>query len=137
METRTHRRCLDLAEQRAQKPASYVAVNRGDAPRVISEAASRLEATYESPFQAHATMEPMNTTVDVRGGAVEVWSPTQFADEIQREIATLSGLPQNKITVHTTFSGGSFGRRYQWDYRSGSLASSEGDVAAGATVVDA
>jgi isoquinoline 1-oxidoreductase beta subunit len=83
-------------------------------------AAQTVEATYESPFQAHATMEPMNTTVHVRpgdeGGEVEVWSPTQFAAEVQAAIAKLAGLPPEKVIVHMTLSGGSFGRRYQWDY---------------------
>src|SRR5262249_6463218 len=58
----------------------------------------------------------MNTTVHVRDGEIEVWSPTQFADEIQSEIAELSGLSADKVIVHMTLSGGSFGRRYQWDY---------------------
>src|SRR5258708_23248787 len=61
-------------------------------------------------------MEPMNTTVHVRDEDIEVWSPTQFADEIQSEIAALSGIPLDRVNVHMTFSGGSFGRRYQWDY---------------------
>jgi isoquinoline 1-oxidoreductase beta subunit len=45
-----------------------------------------------------------------------VWSPTQIAAETQASIVRLSGLPANKVTVHTTLSGGSFGRRAQWDY---------------------
>ena len=82
----------------------------------MAGAAKKLEALYESPFQAHATMEPMNTTVHVRDDEIEVWSPTQFADEVQAEIAALSGYPAENVTVHMTLSGGSFGRRYQWDY---------------------
>jgi isoquinoline 1-oxidoreductase beta subunit len=101
---------------RADGPATYVAIKRGDAPAALGQAAKTLEATYESPFQAHATMEPMNTTVHVRPGEIEVWSPTQFAAEVQSEIAALSGLPADKVIVHMTLSGGSFGRRYQWDY---------------------
>jgi isoquinoline 1-oxidoreductase beta subunit len=100
----------------ANAPAMFVAVNRGDALSAMGTADRSFSASYESPFQAHATMEPMNTTVHVRDKAIEVWSPTQFADEIQREIAELSGHPLDKVIVHMTFSGGSFGRRYQWDY---------------------
>ncbi|HEX3949510.1 MAG TPA: molybdopterin cofactor-binding domain-containing protein [Steroidobacteraceae bacterium] len=100
----------------ANAPAMFVAVNRGDAPSAIGAADRIFSASYESPFQAHATMEPMNTTVHVRDKAIEVWSPTQFADEIQREISELSGYSVDKVIVHMTFSGGSFGRRYQWDY---------------------
>jgi isoquinoline 1-oxidoreductase beta subunit len=104
------------ARQRAADPATYVAVDRGDAPAALGSAVTRVEACYESPFQAHATMEPMNTTVHVRDEDIEVWSPTQFADEIQSEIAALSGYRPDRVIVHMTFSGGSFGRRYQWDY---------------------
>jgi isoquinoline 1-oxidoreductase beta subunit len=105
-----------LVLQRAAAPPTFIAVDRGDAVSMLAEPAKIIEASYESPFQAHATMEPMNTTVHVRDGGIEVWSPTQFADEVQSEIATLSGLPSDRVIVHMTLSGGSFGRRYQWDY---------------------
>jgi len=105
-----------LVAQKAVASPSFIAVDRGDALEAISGSGSVIEAFYESPFQAHATMEPMNTTVDVREREIEVWSPTQFADEIQSEIAALSGFPLDKVIVHMTLSGGSFGRRYQWDY---------------------
>ena len=104
------------AVDRASGPPLFVALDRGDALKTLGHAARSVKASYESPFQAHATMEPMNTTVHVRDNGIEVWSPTQFADEIQKEIAELSGFPPDKVTVHMTLSGGSFGRRYQWDY---------------------
>jgi isoquinoline 1-oxidoreductase subunit beta len=102
--------------QQADAPPTFVAADRGDASEALKDAVKRVDATYESPFQAHATLEPMNTTVHVREAEIEVWSPTQFADEVQSEIAALSGLPRDKVIVHMTLSGGSFGRRYQWDY---------------------
>jgi isoquinoline 1-oxidoreductase beta subunit len=108
------------AEAQLAGPPSHVAIARGDAPAILAAAGQTFEATYESPFQAHATLEPMNTTVHVRpgeaGGEVEVWSPTQFAAEVQAAIAGLAGVPIEKVIVHMTLSGGSFGRRYQWDY---------------------
>ena len=94
----------------------HTPMHRGNAPGAVRASATQFEAVYESPFQAHATMEPMNTTIDVRADTIEVWSPTQFADEVQREIAELSRRPLEQIVVHMTLSGGSFGRRYQWDY---------------------
>lgn len=100
----------------ALAPPSFVAVDRGDALKALSKAPRTTEATYELPFVAHATMEPMNTTVHVRDGSIEVWSPTQIGEIAQAEIAQLSGLPRDRVTVHMTFCGGSFGRRYQWDY---------------------
>jgi isoquinoline 1-oxidoreductase subunit beta len=102
--------------ERAEGPPTFIAVERGDAEALLKGMGKKIEAFYESPFQAHATMEPMNTTVHVRDDAIEVWSPTQFADEVQSEIANLSGRPLDSVTVHMTLSGGSFGRRYQWDY---------------------
>jgi isoquinoline 1-oxidoreductase beta subunit len=105
-----------LVVQRAVAPPTFIAIDRGDALDILADPVKKVEASYESPFQAHATMEPMNTTVHVRDNEIEVWSPTQFADEVQDEIAKLSGSPLDKVTVHMTLAGGSFGRRYQWDY---------------------
>lgn len=103
-------------ERQAIAPPTYIAVDRGDASKALDKAAKRIEATYEMPFTPHATMEPMNTTAHVRDGEIELWTPTQWANVIQDEISTLSGLPKNKVIVHMTLSGGSFGRRAQWDY---------------------
>jgi len=100
----------------AAAPPSFVAVNRGDALKVLEQNAKNIEAHYELPFQAHATMEPMNTTIHVRKDAIEVWSPTQIGGRLQEEIALLSGLSAQQVIVHMTLCGGSFGRRYQWDY---------------------
>lgn len=105
-----------LVVQRAVAPPTFVAIDRGDALDILADPVKKVDACYESPFQAHATMEPMNTTVHVRYDEIEVWSPTQFADEVQAEIARLSGFPLDKVIVHMMLSGGSFGRRYQWDY---------------------
>jgi isoquinoline 1-oxidoreductase subunit beta len=101
--------------QRAVAAPTFIALDRGDALEILADPVKKVEASYESPFQAHATMEPMNTTVHVQDNEIEVWSPTQFADEVQAEIAKLSGFPGDKVNVHMMLSGGSFGRRYQWD----------------------
>jgi isoquinoline 1-oxidoreductase beta subunit len=114
-EESTDRLRVALAE-RAAGPPTYVMVDRGDTAESLRGAWRVISASYESPFQAHATMEPMNTTVQVRDDAIEVWSPTQFAAEAQSEIAELSQRPAHGVVVHMMLSGGSFGRRYQWDY---------------------
>lgn len=103
-------------EQQAIGPPTFIAVDRGDTVKALDSAAKKIEATYELPFAAHATMEPMNTIAHVRDGEIEIWSPTQWANVIQDEIATLAGVAKNKVIVHMTLSGGSFGRRAQWDY---------------------
>jgi isoquinoline 1-oxidoreductase beta subunit len=90
--------------------------NDGDVDAVLSNGAKRVEATYEFPFLAHATMEPMNITVHARAGEAEVWAPTQSPDWVQRTVATILDLKPEKVVVHTTLMGGGFGRRYMADY---------------------
>lgn len=100
----------------ASAEPQFVVVNQGNALSALASTTHKIEATYEFPLQAHATMEPMNTTVHVRENEIEVWSPTQIGNIVQEEIAALSGLPAERVTVHMMLCGGSFGRRYQWDY---------------------
>jgi isoquinoline 1-oxidoreductase subunit beta len=78
----------------------------------IVPAAKRLESVYEFPFLAHATMEPMNITVRLEGGRCEIWSPTQAGGGTQETVAKLLGLQKVNVTVHVTFMGGGFGRRF-------------------------
>lgn len=99
----------------AGKPGKRIR-NDGDVDAALSKAAKRVEATYEFPFQAHATMEPMNITVHARTGEAEVWAPTQSPDWVQRTVAKVLDLKPEKVIVHTTFMGGAFGRRYMADY---------------------
>jgi isoquinoline 1-oxidoreductase beta subunit len=104
-----------MIRQSAAEPTA-IAAEQGNAPGVRSATAQRVDATYELPFQAHATMEPMNATVDVRPDGTEVWSSTQIGADCQSVIARLAHVPPEKVTVHMMLCGGSFGRRYQWDY---------------------
>jgi isoquinoline 1-oxidoreductase beta subunit len=90
--------------------------NDGNVDAVLSNGAKRVEATYEFPFLAHATMEPMNITVHARSGEAEVWAPTQSPDWVQRTVAKVLDLKPEKVIVHTTLMGGAFGRRYMADY---------------------
>jgi isoquinoline 1-oxidoreductase subunit beta len=102
-------------ERIAGQPGKVVR-NEGDTQAALAGAGGKVEAVYELPFQAHATMEPMNCTVDVREDRAEAWSPTQAPDWTRSAIAQATGLPQPAITVHTTLMGGGFGRRYQADF---------------------
>ena len=99
----------------AGKPGKAVR-NDGDADTVLASAAQKIEATYEFPFAAHATMEPMNCTVHIRPDSAEAWVPTQAPQWAQDVIAGVSKLPKEKIVVHTTLMGGGFGRRYMGDF---------------------
>jgi isoquinoline 1-oxidoreductase subunit beta len=73
--------------------------------------AATLEAEYELPYLAHATMEPLNCAVKLSDGAGEVWLGTQFQQIDQEAAAQVAGLKPEQITLHTTFLGGGFGRR--------------------------
>jgi isoquinoline 1-oxidoreductase subunit beta len=88
----------------------------GDAEAALEKASKKVEAAYELPFQAHATMEPMNCTADVRADRAELWAPTQSPDWIQGTVAQLLGLKPPAVNVHTTLMGGGFGRRYHTDF---------------------
>ncbi len=74
-----------------------------------------LEAAYELPFLAHATMEPMNCTVHVTPTACEVWVGSQVLSRAQAIAAKVTGLPLDKVTVHNHLIGGGFGRRLEVD----------------------
>ncbi len=101
--------------ENAGKPGKTVR-NDGDADAAIISATKKVEATYEFPFAAHATMEPMNCTVHIRPDSAEAWVPTQAPQWAQDVVAGVSKLPKDKITVHTTLMGGGFGRRYMADF---------------------
>jgi isoquinoline 1-oxidoreductase subunit beta len=77
---------------------------------------TKLEATYQIPFQAHATMEPMNCTAHIADGRCEIWAPTQGMELAQAVAAQVTGLPSELITIHRTLLGGGFGRRLLADF---------------------
>jgi isoquinoline 1-oxidoreductase beta subunit len=101
--------------ENAAKPGKAVR-NEGDADAAIAGAAKKVEATYEFPFAAHATMEPMNCTVHIRPDGAEAWVPTQAPQWAQDIIVGISKLPRESVIVHTTLMGGGFGRRYMGDF---------------------
>lgn len=101
-----------LSEYRAlaRKPGDS-ARNDGDVEQALRTAARTLEATYEFPFLAHASMEPMNCVVRIGKDECEVWNGDQLQTGDQLAVARLLGLPQQNVKIHTLYAGGSFGRR--------------------------
>src|SRR5690606_777869 len=73
-------------------------------------------AEYAVPYLAHATMEPMNATVWFHDGGCEAWVPSQGPDMARQAICDLSGLPRERVQVHSTYAGGGFGRRATVEY---------------------
>ncbi|TNE82467.1 MAG: xanthine dehydrogenase family protein molybdopterin-binding subunit [Gammaproteobacteria bacterium] len=90
--------------------------SEGDFDDALESASRVVEAEYEQPYLAHATMEPMNATVWYRGDHAEVWAPTQGPDLGRIAVARHTDLSPDDVTVHTTFLGGGFGRRLVQDY---------------------
>lgn len=93
-----------------------VARKTGDAPSALQSAAKKVEAAYETPFLAHAPMEPLNCVAHVRADACEVWASTQGQSAARDEAVRITGLAPDKVKVYTEFMGGGFGRRARADY---------------------
>jgi len=113
-----------LLAETAQKPGAQ-ARHDGDPDVALAGAANKVDATYELPFLAHATMEPMNCTAHVRADAVDIWAPTQFQFGAQGLGAKIGGVAPEKVNVHTTYLGGGFGRRFEMDFIQEALETSK------------
>ena len=101
--------------EKATLNSGAVAQNIGNTDGAMAGAATKVEATYQVPFLAHAAMEPMNCTVHVRKDGCEVWVGSQVVARAQATAAEVTGLPLDKIVVHNHLIGGGFGRRLEID----------------------
>ena len=88
----------------------------GDFDAALQSASSTVAATYEFPYLAHASMEPLHYLADVRADRAELWGSTQVPGNCAARVAEITKLPRNAITVHLPRSGGGFGRRLMDDY---------------------
>ncbi|HEX4555630.1 MAG TPA: xanthine dehydrogenase family protein molybdopterin-binding subunit [Xanthobacteraceae bacterium] len=101
--------------EKATIDPGVVAQNIGDVDAAMAGAATKLEAIYQVPFLAHATMEPMNCTIHVRPDGCEIWVGNQAIARAQAAAAKVTGLPLDKVVVHNHLIGGGFGRRLESD----------------------
>src|SRR5215510_1615508 len=92
-----------------------VANEKGDALTALKSAAKVVEADYEVPYLAHATMEPMNCTAQVTPERADLWLGTQNPEGALTAAAELLGVAPDNVYVHTCFLGGGFGRRFYND----------------------
>ena len=102
-------------ETALQKPG-VVGRKDGDVAKAMAGAAMKVEAVYQVPFLAHATMEPMNCTVHVRQDGCDVWVGSQVVSRAQATAAEVTGLPLEQVQVFNHFLGGGFGRRLEVDF---------------------
>jgi isoquinoline 1-oxidoreductase beta subunit len=100
----------------AAKAQGLVARKDGNASKALMTAARRIDATYEVPMLAHATMEPPNCLIHVRSDGCEVWVGTQVPTFAQQAVAAVTGLSPDKVKIHNQYLGGGFGRRLEVDF---------------------
>jgi isoquinoline 1-oxidoreductase beta subunit len=100
----------------AAKEPGPVARKEGDVVKTLGGAAKTMDAVYEVPFLAHATMEPMNCTAHVRKDNCEIWVGTQNQTGTQRTAMRITGFPREAVKVNTLLLGGGFGRRGGQDF---------------------
>ncbi|WP_291737848.1 molybdopterin cofactor-binding domain-containing protein, partial [Leisingera sp. F5] len=87
----------------------------GDAD-MLPDGATELTADYQVPYLAHATMEPMNATALLQDGKLTLWCGNQMPTFVQMKCAEEAGLESDQVEVNTTYLGGGFGRRAEFDY---------------------
>lgn len=107
---------LDSAAQRQDyraraARAGHALRNDGDAVAALGKASSVIEAVYEVPYLAHASMEPMNCVAQVGKDACELWYGAQSLTSDQAKVAALLGIEPAQVKINQLFAGGSFGRR--------------------------
>jgi isoquinoline 1-oxidoreductase beta subunit len=98
----------------ASEKDGAIAKSRGDIAKGLATG-DKFEASFELPFLAHATMEPVNATVHLKPDSCEVWTGTQIMTRVQSEAAKAAGLPVEKVTVYQHLLGGGFGRKLEPD----------------------
>ncbi|MEO5889426.1 MAG: molybdopterin cofactor-binding domain-containing protein [Ferruginibacter sp.] len=82
----------------------------------FQKAGKKIEAVYETPYESHSCMEPLNCIAYVQGDKCEVWGPIQAPDWVQSDISGRLKVPVENVTVNMTFLGGGFGRKAFTDY---------------------
>ncbi|MDO7744188.1 MAG: xanthine dehydrogenase family protein molybdopterin-binding subunit, partial [Pedobacter sp.] len=89
---------------------------QGDPTEIISKSDNKLDVVYETPYQSHSCMEPVNCIAHFQGDKVEIWGPVQAPNWIQDYVSKKMGLEREKVIVNMTFLGGGFGRKAMPDY---------------------
>lgn len=93
-----------------------VARQFGKPKEILNSAENKITSAYLLPYLAHANMEPMNCTVQLKRDGIDIWIPTQAQTSVLEVAKKLTGLPESKINIHTTYLGTGLGRRAEVDY---------------------
>jgi isoquinoline 1-oxidoreductase beta subunit len=103
-----------MEEQLKGEPISFK--TKGSVDAVLAKASKKLEAVYETPYESHSCMEPVNCIANVQDNKCEIWGPIQGPDWIQDDLSKQLNIPKENVTVNMTFLGGGFGRKAFTDY---------------------
>jgi isoquinoline 1-oxidoreductase beta subunit len=89
---------------------------QGDVMAALAQSPKKLDVVYETPYQYHACMEPLNCTAHYQADKLEIWGPIQAPDWVQDYISKEMNIARDKVVVNMTFLGGGFGRKAFMDY---------------------
>ena len=89
---------------------------QGDASGILANAAKKIDVVYETPYQYHSCMEPLNCVAHYQPDRLEIWGPIQAPGWVREAVAKEMGMPPEKVIVNMTFLGGGFGRKAFIDY---------------------
>ena len=106
---------IEKDSKEAAKNAGDELFGRGNANDVFEKSDQVIEEFYQTPYQSHVPMEPMNATVRIGSDSAEFWGSTQNPNGIRSYISGKYGIPEDKVKINYTFMGGGFGRRSMTD----------------------
>lgn len=99
-----------------QSKKGLSAKKQGDPDAILAQQKNKLDLIYETPYQAHACMEPLNCVAHYQADKIEIWGPIQAPDWVQGDISAKMGVKKENVIVNMTFLGGGFGRKAFLDY---------------------
>ncbi|PWT76811.1 MAG: xanthine dehydrogenase [Bacteroidetes bacterium] len=113
-----HLSTAQLYERMRQDLEKPILMDRaaGNFDQAFQKATKKIEAIYETPYESHSCMEPVNCVANVTENRCEVWGPIQAPDWIQSDLSTRLNIPVDQVVVNMTFLGGGFGRKAFTDY---------------------
>jgi isoquinoline 1-oxidoreductase subunit beta len=97
--------------KKAAEQEGVIFKEKGNFNNVYNSASIKIAASYETPYQAHVPMEPMNAIVYAKKDSVEFWGSTQNPNGFRSSLAKQCGVAEDDVSIHYTFMGGAFGRR--------------------------
>ena len=112
-------------EELLKKEEGLFFKKQGEPSEILEKAGKKIDVIYQTPYQMHAAMEPLNCVAHYQNDKIEIWGPIQAPDWVQGDISDKFKLPKEKVIVNMTFLGGGFGRKAFLDYTQEAVAISK------------